>query len=319
MKKFDRIPIVVADSFGDPNDVLPNQWDLIPHLADHTFFKEHPAAPKTKPNPHGWMCFSKFWPLTLDPKTFKKFDFYLVRWLDAQTADAHWWLHRFCQDLLKTYGCLIWSNSWGSPRMYGTEASNYWFPWAKAVNRLAEQNPYCFVVFAAGNEGPMEAGWPQSFVENSLVAGSNKRSGKLSKFSCHSKKLSFVQAGEACAVANPESTGYTFASGTSFSAPGLASLCAYLLATKNLDRNDAVDFLIANSARPPEIKNKSAYWGFGDTEPLYQQIGAKFDAWKKLRYPGPLRQQMADLTSFLHCKTLPNPKTKFNDPVLPSF
>lgn len=319
MKNFKTVPVLIADSFGSIDDVSLEQLKLIPELKGKIFFEEHQGAPNTPANPHGWMAFSKFWPIIFSNECLPKIEFHLLRFIDSQMLYAEWWIHDYAKKLIDTYGCLVWSNSWGTPRRFGTPASNYWFPWANTVNRLAENNPYAFIVFASGNEGPIEAGWPQSFITEGFVIGANQRSGKLAKFSSWTKKMFGVAGGQAVAVADPSKKGYTFASGTSFSCPAFAALCAHSLCTQGYSRGEFVSSMIQVAKRPPEIAKFSNYWGFGDFEPLYQSIAAKNNAWKKLNYPNQFKTYMANMTSFMHDKTLPIPNTKISKPVLPKF
>jgi len=323
-----KIPVLIADTFGDSEYLNPKQWDLIPHLRNRVMFHRVDSAPTTKPHPHGWMVFSKFWPTTLQQKVFDNVEFHLMRFIDGIDTDVEWQVLDKAKELYNEHGCLVWNNSWGADRGSGFDKviSGFWEPWSNEVNKFTKENPNFIPIFSSGNNGPNYlAGWPQSQLENCYIIGANQRSGKLAKFSCGSTNLSVVLGGFNSAVADPFSGGFTFASGTSFSGPAFGALALWYLANNLGDSNtENVDFnswIQQEVVKLEETKGEwNQYWGLGDLEPTYQVIAKEYNAWKTLKYPGMMRSMMsAKMFAPFHDKTMPCPKIPGagDKPVLP--
>ena len=182
----------------------------------------------------------------------------------------------------RSWGMEMEDTQWGN--MVGKIA---WGKWVAEYNKLQEE--IGFVDFgAAGNSGDWDAdddvNFPQKLMPNSNVIGSSRRDGVPSEWSSDGQAVQCVAWGDRIWLR--DNYAWDLGSGTSFSSPKMAGLCAAL----RLDTSAWRLFVEERATRPKGYEAvRSNKWGKGNMEDEFQKLLRKVDA---ARHPVPVRNRI---------------------------
>lgn len=117
------------------------------------------------------------------------------------------------------------------------------------------------VVASAGNEGRAIYEYPASY-DNVISVGSMSKNNTVSQFSNYNDKVDVVAPGEDIYTCHLNNS-YKFVDGTSFSAPVIAGIAAFLKSINpSLTRNQ-IEYIIQTSATDRGPAGKDNYYGYG--------------------------------------------------------
>ncbi len=163
----------------------------------------------------------------------------------------------------RSWGLAVSGCDWG--RMIG-EAT--WGPWVEKFEALRKD--IGFVDFgAAGNSGNWTkdntVNYPQRMLSRSVIVGACRRDGRASVFSSDGPEVDCVAWGEDIYLLSGDH--WDVGSGTSFSCPKMAGLCAVM----GYDYDQFQALIDSDSFTRPRNATRSNKWGRGNGEDLYQR------------------------------------------------
>jgi hypothetical protein len=181
----------------------------------------------------------------------------------------------FILDTISNVAPQIVTNSWGQDDgdidYHERQAARSWSRWANRF-RWVVNNSHTVSFFAAGNDDKNDpdddVAFPQRLIpETANIVGSHNRSGKPSKFSGDGAGVQVTFWGERLPLLNGYGR-WELGSGTSFSCPKAAGLCAYL----GLDHFGWRKYVRENAKLPRDWAGKLPHpkWGEGSLEYSFQ-------------------------------------------------
>lgn len=202
----------------------------------------------------------------------------------------------FILDTVQSANADVINCSWGMDdgdtrrgEEYGQRA---WSDWAIKFRQIISEKKAA-VFFASGNDDKNDVDDDVSFPQRLLpgqvnIVGSHTRSGKPSVFSGDGVGVQLTMWGEDVALLSKEGR-WERGSGTSFSSPKAAGLCAYL----GLDYFHWRKYVLAHATRPDNFSGFLPHpkWGQGSLEYRYQELLSELP--RNLRPPSVRRRKLA--------------------------
>ena len=248
------VALLIADDWGDCTEIrgrLKNEldgWDVRCNGVNE------------KDSEHGIMVLSEaLKSLQGLPSAKEDVHIYLYGFLTDGHSGSLERLTDFVLRLLSEYDYVVWNNSWGMPRGIYSDADSrrVFSSFTQETERLMVLNPNLFVVYAAGNEGPGEAGYPQSIFSGSdvFVVGATKRDGTTAEFTSWSSSVDYTAHGDDVHVLNKKGK-WVQVRGTSFSCPDVSGQIARLV---HLDPDQNRQTVMLELASGVEVDSNLGY------------------------------------------------------------
>lgn len=198
-------------------------------------------------------------------------------------GDGNWisgceqWMLEMIEREAPDYITRSWGQDDGDSAFGDKVASSGWKQWVMYFRAL--QKKHGFVDFGAAGNGDFndldnDISYPQRLMTDiTNVIGSHRKDGIPSTFSGDGVGVQCVLWGEDILLNDNGKWG--IGSGTSFSCPKAAGLCAAL----GLNSDEWRKYVVNNTTKPEDWKGKLPHpkWGFGSLEYRYQEYLARLD------------------------------------------
>lgn len=269
--------IMVIDTHGGQG-LTDRYRALLPHVNIRGI--EPASVAGTPCHPHGLMAAYYAGALCHEANGARpeEFEIILVRIFDEKAqmvADAEMFMLSVIERDRPTVITRSWGGTYANDQFGKMSGEVIWGPFVQKYRAL--QQEIGFVDFgSAGNSGDWskadDTGYPQRLMpEICNVIGSARRDGYPSEFSSDGPSVQCVAWADRIQLA--DANGWSLGSGTSFSCPKMAGLCAIL----GLDLAGWREF-VAEKATRPEGFVKSWKWGTGNMEEEYQTLFRRLPA-----------------------------------------
>ena len=286
--------VIIVDS-GD-GSCSDEYMQMLPEgitVRGHSLIKEE------RQHPHGYQC-GYYATHLLHGRS--NIELVFIRIFDQDARPIHnsnEWLLEVLADECKpdNKGCWpIINMSWGAHdqdnALIDRKLGAYWGRWGmKFSNVIGGSAVFC----AAGNDDRNDIdddlAYPWRLIPHTcLVTGSHRRDGVPSVFSGDGKGVFLTMWGERLPLLDHDGF-WAVGSGTSFSSPKAAGLCAYL----KLDALGFRDYTRAHATRPDSYDGYMPHnkWGWGSLEYRYQEASSTIP--DELRPPPLLKAHQAEL------------------------
>lgn len=257
------VALEIHDNFADESRVSPKAKKVLGPWVDSI---EYSDSGHSDDVPHGLWVMSRLIP-PLDPLYT---DVYLHDWMGQGDLDS---LVQRIVERCETYPAVVVNNSWGMPAGIYDDATskNIFNDYVAKIEKLLVKYPRLVVVYAAGNEGPKQAGYPQRMFRGSpvWVIGATSPSGETAEFTSWDSAVDATAHGEDVTVLD-ENGKWIKVNGTSFSCPDFASLAAlYLSNNPEKTSADFVEWLVFE--KDEKLNYPNPVVGMGDTTNLRQK------------------------------------------------
>ena len=266
------VAVEIHDNFGDCARISERARRELGAWMERVQCSLAPDSPPTDDVPHGlWVMSSLIGPL--DPRHT---DVFLHDFMSSQDSSVLANLVQRIRERCEDYGAVVVNNSWGMRAGVYDDATsrNLFATYEAQIEELLGEFPRLVVVFAAGNEGPAEAGYPQRMFDGSpaLVVGASRPDGRTAQFTSWSDAVDVTAHGQTVMVLDEDGE-WIKVDGTSFAAPHLAGLAArFLGAFPEATGADFVAWL--DLQRDPDLEYSSPVVGYGDTSNFRQRYAA---------------------------------------------
>jgi hypothetical protein len=271
------VKILVIDSTG-LSDASDRYWRV---FGSHIKLVGHEPSKgygNTASGPHGYQC-GYYAGILLNLLPDEEHEIHFARIFDQHGT----WIagsENFMLDILDEVRPDVVSNSWGQDdgdvSWQETQARRGWTGWTIKYRRLVNEIG-CVSFFAAGNDDHNDAdddvAFPQRIIpETANIIGSHNRSGTPSRFSGDGVGVQVTMWGERVMLLDQDGK-WEVGSGTSFSCPKAAGLCAYL----GLSHYKWRQYVLEHATKPDEWGGKIPHpkWGYGSLEYRYQELLAE--------------------------------------------
>lgn len=268
--------ILITDSTGlsDVSDKYRSFFNSNIKLIGHEPSKSFVGLPSGE---HGYQC--GYYAGALLNLVKGDHEIHFLRIFDSKNN----WINgseNFILDVINDVEPDIVSNSWGmddGDSAWGEkQGRKAWSLWSSQYEKLFREKQFVSF-FAAGNDDKNDLdediSFPQRLISDfTCVVGSHNKSGIPSRFSGDGFGVMVSMWGENVSLLNKYGK-WERGSGTSFSCPKAAGLCAYL----GLDFFTWKNFVLNNAQKPENWVGQLPHpkWGWGSLEYAYQKFLAK--------------------------------------------
>lgn len=226
-------------------------------------------------HPHGYQC--GYYAGVLTALLKEPCEIVFARIFDGQGAPvpkSNEWILDVITKEQPDYISNSWGQSDGDTRFGDMAGQLAWQDWVKFYRKAIGDMSVSF--FAAGNDDhndkDVDVDYPQRLIPDDVcIIGSHNRAGIPSEFSGDGAGVLCTMWGENVALLSQDQ--WHRGSGTSFSCPKAAGLCAFL----GLSNAEFRLYAASNCSRPDDYQGliPSAKWGLGSLEHKYQEYLAR--------------------------------------------